>query len=168
MTKKVLITHGLSKHYLYGVWLDMKLRCEDPNHSSYDLYSAKNRKVCKEWKHDVVRFIQWGLENGGKKGLDLDREDNSLGYSPENCRFVPRLVNRHNADMQRRNKTGYEGVWYDKSRGRYVSSIKGRDVLPSNKTKHLGRFFTAEQAVEARNNFIRDNKLPHHRIQEIK
>ena len=166
-TSKAKKTHGMSTHSLYVLWYDMKLRCEDSRHDSYELYSSKGRDICEEWKNDMSAFMDWALNNGWKKGLVLDREDNSLGYSPENCRFVTYKENSHNSDIQRRSKTGYAGVWYEQGGGKYQSYIHGVDILPNNRKKHLGRFDTAEQAVAARNNYIKVHKLPH-RIQEIK
>ncbi|WP_258286790.1 hypothetical protein, partial [Escherichia ruysiae] len=41
-------------------------------------------------------FIAWALVNGWQPGLQLDRRDNDGPYSPGNCRFVTRSVNRLN------------------------------------------------------------------------
>jgi len=158
--------HGCSKDILYDIWRGMIKRCEDPKHPKFELYYSKGRTVCKEWRESYESFKKWCMDNGHEKGLDIDRRDNSRGYSPDNCRFVTRQINIHNCDIQRRNKTGYKGVYFRTKLRVYEATVGGMDV--PNGQVYLGRFATAEQAVEARNNYIRNNKLPHHRIQEVK
>ena len=54
--------------------------------------------VCDEWKgeHGFENFKNWCLENGWKKGLQIDRKNTFLGYSPENCRIVTLKENCRN------------------------------------------------------------------------
>jgi hypothetical protein len=62
-------------------------------------YQNKGIKVCDKWLNgaDGRRdFLLWCVDNGYKKGLEFDRIDNSLGYCPENCRFVSPKENRQN------------------------------------------------------------------------
>lgn len=60
------------------------------------LYYDKGIKVCSEWLNSYELFKKFCLENGYKKGLQIDRIDNSKGYSPDNCRFVTNVVNVNN------------------------------------------------------------------------
>jgi len=165
-TSEARATHRLSKHPLYVVWHDMQLRCYHKSHKNSEMYGSKNITVCDEWLQDVVGFVNWGINNGWRKGLQLDRIDNSKGYYPDNCRFVTPKENIHNSDIQRRNKLGVAGVWYEKSRNKFQAYINGLDVAENNKRVHLGRFNTLQEAVEARNNYIREHNLPH-RIQTL-
>ena len=66
----------------------MKVRCN--NHESY---IRKNITVCDEWSTNYSAFESWALLSGAKKNLELDREDNNLGYTPDNCRWVTHKVN---------------------------------------------------------------------------
>lgn len=89
--------HGLSYEPLFNVLHCMHYRCENENHSQYKDYGAKGIKVCDEWSMDNAEaFISWALEHGWKKGLEIDRIDNTKGYSPDNCRFVTRKENCRN------------------------------------------------------------------------
>ncbi len=81
---------------LLGVIHSMKLRCYNKNHVSYHRYGGRGITICDEWLHDHEKFFEWANENGYKKSLQLDRVDNDLGYSPDNCRFVTCAENSRN------------------------------------------------------------------------
>lgn len=74
------------KHPLYNVWYNMRARCTDPEHESWDLYGGRGIRLCEEWE-DYKSFYEWALPKW-QKGLVLDKIDNNLNYSPTNCRFV--------------------------------------------------------------------------------
>lgn len=78
----------LGDSWLYDRWVDMKCRCN--NHESY---IRKNITVCSEWAENFEAFESWALANGARKELELDREKNKLGYTPENCRWVTHREN---------------------------------------------------------------------------
>lgn len=80
--------HGLTEHPLRNVWSGMKQRCYNTKNPSYRAYGARGITVCDEWKNDFVAFVNWCESHGYKKGLSLDRIDNTKGYSPDNCRFI--------------------------------------------------------------------------------
>lgn len=88
--------HGLSRHPLHRVWSHMIERCEYAKHKSFASYGGKGVSVCPEWRKDFTSFYAWAMESGYKKGLSLDRIDNDLGYSPDNCRWAtPREQTRN-------------------------------------------------------------------------
>ena len=80
-------THGLSKSRLYGIWKDMKDRCERPSAVNYALYGGKGISVCEEW-YDFSKFAKWSFEHGYSDNLTIDRIDGEKGYCPDNCRWV--------------------------------------------------------------------------------
>ena len=89
--------HGLSYKPLFNILHCMHYRCENENHSQYKDYGGRGITVCKEWSMDNAEtFISWAVDNGWKKGLEIDRIDNNKGYSPDNCRFVTRRENSRN------------------------------------------------------------------------
>ena len=96
IVKGNLSKRGISRHYLYYVWLSFKRRCYNPKDVGYKNYGGRGIIVCSEWKNSVETFFKWGIENGYSKGLSLDRIDNNKGYSPENCRFTNRFVQQRN------------------------------------------------------------------------
>ncbi len=95
--KNKRMTHGLSKNQprLFGMWMSMKSRCENPNRDKYKDYGGRGIVVCKEW-HDAAVFATWAFSNGYKEGLQIDRIDNDKGYYPENCRWVTPKKNSRN------------------------------------------------------------------------
>ena len=87
--------HGESKTKLYGVWSGIKERCTNKNCTAYKNYGGRGIFICKEWM-DYPTFRNWALSNGYKEGLEINRINNSGGYSEENCNFVTPLENSHN------------------------------------------------------------------------
>lgn len=91
--------NGKSTTLIGNVFRSMTTRTA-PYHSERHLYYDRGIKVCDEWLNDFDKFEQWCLNNGFKKGLQIDRIDNEKGYSPDNCRFV---TAKQNANNQRTN-----------------------------------------------------------------
>ena len=90
--------HGMSGTKLNGVWRSMIQRCtkDYAGEANKRIYRDRGIGVCIEWLNSFTVFYKWAIENGYSEGLELDRKDNDLGYSPENCRFVPRIINVNN------------------------------------------------------------------------
>lgn len=90
-------THGMSKTPLYKSWLAMKRRCDFPDELHKKYYKDKEITYCEEWK-DFICFSKWALSNEYVDGYTIERLDNSKGYFPENCTWIP-------AKDQNKNKT---------------------------------------------------------------
>lgn len=95
------VTHGMSGSKLEHVYYDMRYRCHRKRHPEYKNYGARGIRVCKEWRKDIGAFFAWALANGYEEGLEIDREDNNKGYSPDNCRWVTRQRNMWNTRVTR-------------------------------------------------------------------
>lgn len=103
------LKHGLSKHPLYGVWKSMIDRCHNPKNKQFPDYGARGVEVCKEWRDDFMKFYDWALGNGWKKGLHVDKDTigNGLLYSPETCCCITRK--RNNRKKRDVTMVEYEG-----------------------------------------------------------
>jgi hypothetical protein len=79
----------------------MLQRCYNPKNKKYGHYGARGIDVCDEWRHNFEDFSNWSLSHGyevrfGKDRLTIDRENNNLGYGPDNCRWVGYIIQNQN------------------------------------------------------------------------
>lgn len=143
---------------LYWIWGAMIQRCHNKDNPAYINYGARGIKVCNLWRYNAKEFLDWALKNGYKNNLTIERIDNSKGYNPDNCSFVPRILNNTNKRIYRANKTGCAGITPRK--GKFRVRIRFRNTL-----YNIGTYKTLKDAVYHRNNFIIKNNFPH-KIQE--
>lgn len=89
--------HRLSYHPIYSIWERIKDRCYNVNFKQYNDYGGRGVTVCDEWVNNPKAFIEWAIENGWKKGLQIDKDikykeqhgtDTGYIYSPEYCCFL--------------------------------------------------------------------------------
>jgi hypothetical protein len=92
--------HGLHAHPLYKVWNGMMWRCHNEKHAAYENYGGRGIYVCSDW-HNVEAFVAWGMANGWRPGLQIDRINNDEGYTAANCRFVTPSDNQNNRRSNR-------------------------------------------------------------------
>ena len=81
---------------LYRVWASMRGRCVNFKYEKFKRWGGRGITICQEWKGSFQVFYEWAIENGYKKGLQIDRENNDGNYEPDNCRFVTRTENMRN------------------------------------------------------------------------
>jgi hypothetical protein len=95
------VTHGLSKHPLHYIWLQMRARCYREAHHAFSDYGGRGVIVCAEWRNDFMSFYN-DMAPTYRPGLTLERKNNTLGYNKENCVWADWKTQARN---RRNNKT---------------------------------------------------------------
>jgi hypothetical protein len=89
------ITHGRSKTVEYNAWSSMIGRCYNPKCKRYEDWGGRGITVCDSWLNSFENFY---ADMGDKPTPthSLDRINNDLGYSKDNCRWATRKEQRKN------------------------------------------------------------------------
>lgn len=151
MISDAVKTHGKSKSKLYDVYIKMVERCSNTFDKGYQNYGGRGITVCDSWKESFENFYKdmgQPLSN-----QSLDRRDNDLGYSKENCRWVDRTI--QNANRRKLNSTrkttsecrcvhkagdGWRTTIYRYGKVVYDKYSKTEEAAIRNYEENIGRF----------------------------
>jgi hypothetical protein len=87
-------THGMTSSFEYRAWASMWKRCTYKKHPAYNRYGGAGIVVCPEWKSFERFYTDMGpcpFTAGS-----VDRIDNTRGYTPDNCRWLPKSMQSKN------------------------------------------------------------------------
>ena len=153
--KTTHVKHGNSGKRLYNIWILARARCQKPYATGYGYYGGRGITFWPAWDQDFEVFKAWALSHGYNDTLTLERVDVDGNYDPSNCIWAPQTT--QSANTRKRSKTKHTYIGVDQLPGG-----NWRATIQVNKTIYrLGTFQTEREAVEARNQFIIDNGLPH-------
>lgn len=94
--------HGWAGSQEYNIWIQMRQRCENPNHPGYKNYGGRGIRVCVRW-HTFDNFI---ADMGSKpEGHSIERDNVNGWYAPDNCRWIPRDMQNSNTRRSLKNRT---------------------------------------------------------------
>lgn len=90
-------THGLSRHPMYSLYCGIKERCLNANASNFHNYGDRGISICERWigPNGFVNFLADMGERPSKRH-SVERKQNNLGYSPENCEWALRTQQSRN------------------------------------------------------------------------
>ena len=119
--------HGMSGTRPYKIWCGMKRRCYNKNEINYARYGGKGVRVSKEG----LNFINFwkDMKDGYADDLQIDRIDNSKGYSLENCRWVTvkeQQRNKSNVTLYKHNGKELTSFEWDKELGLARGTVRAR------------------------------------------
>ena len=104
------LRHGMSHHPAYAVWRSMLDRCRLPSHQAWHNYGGRGIAVCERWQDSFSNFWE-DMGSTYQTRLTLERVNNMLGYSKENCvwaTYTEQANNRRNnvpVEKRRRRST---------------------------------------------------------------
>lgn len=87
--------HGMYGTPTYKSWSEMKLRCDNPRHSSGNY---ENITYCERWENFKNFFEDMGERPAG---TSLDRIDPHGNYEPCNCRWADIITQENNRTNNR-------------------------------------------------------------------
>ena len=141
LKRERMTKHGCAHKTWYKVYYSMMERCgHSKGASERNLHNYRDRgiTVCDLWQKSPLDFGDWLFAHGWHKGLQIDRIDNNLGYSPENCRVVTPKENVNNRRNTLRLDDGTPLAMFCMSIG--IDTIKGRSVTKKyNRIKEMWR-----------------------------
>lgn len=137
-----IITHGMHDTRQYQTWADMKTRCDNIKHKWYPEYGGRGIGYQESWK-SFESFWE-DMKDTYEENLTLDRIDNELGYSKENCRWAEANIQSHNQRKSKGAKNKYLGVRIDDK----CDNI-GVRIKREGRSLHLGTYETEEIGAKA-------------------
>lgn len=117
--------HGLSGHPLYGVWTQMKARCQWSSHPQFRDWGGRGIKVCDRWNESFEAFLADVGERPTPRS-EIDRINNDGDYEPGNVRWSERQAQMRN--MRRNRIVTFNGQQITLAEAIEASGIPGGRV----------------------------------------
>ena len=91
---------SISKLPEYSTWTAMKRRCYNPNWHAYHRYGGRGIMICDRWLNSFQNF--YGDMGPRPVGYEIERKNNDIGYSPDNCEWASRTSQSNNTSASRK------------------------------------------------------------------
>ncbi len=82
----------------YAAWINMLHRCHNPKAYDYPNYGGRGISVAAEWRDYKTGFAQFmkDMESKPSPLHSIERTDNDLGYTADNCEWATRKTQQNN------------------------------------------------------------------------
>jgi len=106
--REIITKHGMHKSRPYKIWQGLKTKCtnsKQPNHERYG-----NRGINYPTKWETFEGFWEDMKTSYQDGLTIDRIDNTIGYSKDNCHWITPF--EQNRNMRSNIFIEYNGIKY--------------------------------------------------------
>lgn len=87
---------------LYKIWIALKSRCKNKNHSKYKYYGGKGIRYDPRWEYYIafkedmnLKFIKY-CKLYGEENISIERIDSDQDYTKDNCTFIHKFNQNEN------------------------------------------------------------------------
>jgi hypothetical protein len=131
-----------TKHPLYKTWINIRSRCNNPNHPQFKDWGGRGVTICDRWD-DFWSFV----EDMGPRpdGYSIERTNNNGNYEPSNCCWASPKTQANNRRMRSVVNDNPMNCIHIKPDGYRVAI-----TLMPNERQHSKRFQSLEDAKEYR------------------
>lgn len=103
-----------NRKYTKRSYMSMRDRCTNPNSPAYAFYGAKGITLCNRWLNGENNLNGWTcffMDMGPRpQGMSIDRIDNAIGYTPENCRWADKYTQARNRSTTKLNTAAVQTI----------------------------------------------------------
>ena len=146
--QRKLTTHNLHSSRIYQCWASMKYRCDN------NLKYYEDVGYCERWR--IFENFYEDMLDTYEDSLTIDRIDTNGNYCLENCRWVDKTTQAVNRNKPKNaTSSKYRNVT-KASKNRYSARVTYNYV-----TYVIGYYETEDEAANAVDEYIIQNKLPH-------
>jgi hypothetical protein len=92
--------HGKYNTPEYNCYLAIRKRCLNPNNKAYKYYGGRGINISESWLNSFENFLQDMGQRPSKKH-SIDRINNQLGYSKDNCKWATKTEQSRNVRSNR-------------------------------------------------------------------
>lgn len=141
-------THGKSTSDVYKIYYGMIDRCTNSNHDHYQNYGGRGITISERWLSSFENFYQDMGDRPSKKH-SIDRIDNDLGYSSENCKWSTNQEQSFNRRKVKGCTSKYKNVYWSTRSSKWMARYLKRD----GQRVYLGLFENEDDAGRAVSEF---------------